>query len=175
MVLLGIVSVIYKAYKYKQEEFVKGIFNMTQYYYLGAKSPLMEGTFGEKRAQMKNNIIYYETEIDAVSIYVECAEQEEIPRHLRLPYQAIVYENLGGSLAYTENPRPENLKSVESLFSYVKEVLQTSFSIEWYSAWNGEEDEEILHKRIVYADELTPETLFIREREYVSILRSRTW
>ena len=148
---------------------------MTRYYYLGAKSPLLEGTFGEKIAQTENNIIYYETEIDAVSIYVECAQQEEVPRHMRLPYQAIVYENLGGSLAYTENPRSEDMKSVETLFSYVKDVLKTSFSIEWYSAWNGEEDEEIIHERIVYADELTPEILFIKDREYVKILRSRTW
>jgi len=148
---------------------------MTQYYYLGAKTPLPEGTFGEKIAHTKSNIIYYETEIDAVSIYVERAQQEEIPRHMRLPYQAIVYENLGGSLAYTENPRSEDMKSVETLFSYVKDVLKTSFSIEWYSAWNGEENEEILHERLLYADELTPETFFIKDREYVKILRSRTW
>lgn len=150
---------------------------MTQYFYLGAKAPLPTGTFGEKIARVKNNMTYYDTELDAVSINVEHLEDDYTPKPLRLPYKAVVYENIAGSLEFTMNPRTEDIKLVESLYTYILEVLKTSFSIEWYSALSveGQDHEGILHKRQIYADELTPQSLFIKDQEYVKILRSRTW
>lgn len=150
---------------------------MTQYFYLGAKSPLPEGTYGENVARIKNNVMYYDTELDAVSMYVEHLEDNFAPKPLRLPYKAVVYGNFGGSFVHTESPHAEDIKVVEILYTYIMNVLQSSFSIEWYSALSveGEDTEGVLRLRQLYADELTPQSLFIKDQEYVKILRSQTW
>ncbi len=150
---------------------------MTQYFYLGAKSLLPEGTFGEKIARVKNNVMYYDTELDAVSMYIEHLDDHYAPKPLRLPYKAIVYANIAGSFEFTENAREADLKLVRLLYTYIQDRLKDSFSIEWYSALSveGEDNDGIFHKRHLYNDELTPQSLFIRDQEYVKILRSRAW
>ncbi len=148
---------------------------MTQHYYLGAKSELPEGTFGENISRIRNKVIYYDTELDAVSINVERLERNNAPKHIRLPYAAIIDINITGSLDASDHLSEADKKCAECLFSYIQDVLKKSFSIELFSAWTNEENEAILHERTLYEDELTPELLLLKDREYVKILRNRSW
>lgn len=149
--------------------------HMTQHYYLGAKAKLPEGTFGENISRIRNKVIYYDTELDAVSIYVTHLEKEYVPKHLRLPYTAMIDINIAGSLDASDNLSEADKKCADCLYAYIHDVLKKSFSIELFSAWTNEENESILHERTLCADEITPELLFLKDREYVKILRSRTW
>ncbi|OMI00413.1 hypothetical protein BTA30_14950 [Bacillus swezeyi] len=60
------------------------------------------------------------------------------------------------------------------LFSYIKDVMKNSFSIEWYTAWAGEEDMEISKKRELVLSEFTsPSQLILEDREYLRIVQKK--
>lgn len=149
---------------------------MTQHYFLAAKTPLKFGSFGSKPEKISNGRIYYDSEVDASGIYVEKLADKYAPKHLKLPYKALVSVDFFGSFDYTDNPKPTDIKCLTVLYEYIQDILMHSFSLEWYSAWDGEENWDISNRRDLILKELTsPLQLMLHDREYVKVLRHNNW
>lgn len=150
---------------------------MTQYYYIAAKAPLKFGTFGERPSNLsKDGRLFFDTELDASSLYIEEVEKEFAPKHLRLPYIAEISINIAGSLDATSNPNVFEKKCANILYEYVKDTMTRSYSVELYSALSGEEDLPIRKRREHVLSEITsPIQLLLADREYVKIVRDSVW
>lgn len=151
---------------------------MTQYYYIGAKKPLQTGTFGEE-VTYQGNILVYESELAFTSLYIEALEEdEEAPRPMRLPYVYVIMINGAGSLDRSADQNKYEKKCGQIFFDYIKSALEDNFSLEIYSCWSGQGEEELPSKtkrELIFNQATTSIDLLLTEREYVKIMREVKW
>lgn len=150
---------------------------MTQYYYIGAKKPLPTGIFGEE-VTYQGNILVYESELAFTSLYIEALEEEYQPLPMRLPYVYIISINGAGSLDQSNNQNQYEKKCEHIFYEYIKEALIDNYSLEIYSCWSGQGEEELTSKKqgeIIYNQNTTSKEFLLEDREYIKIIRKPAW
>ncbi|MCG3088901.1 hypothetical protein [Sporosarcina cyprini] len=143
---------------------------MTQFYYVCSKSPLDTGIFGEEKKESRKGHMTYETEVDEASITVKLLDGKG-HGHLSYPYQYEVDSNIGDFGTYKPILNELDQKCLNTLLSYIKEAVNRSFVIEFYTAWAGEEDLEPIQVTELALEELTCEALQLKNLEKLRIYR----
>lgn len=143
---------------------------MTQLYYLSSKSPLPTGVFGEEKKKSGKGHLTFESEVAEASITVKLFDGRG-PSNLSYPYQYEVYSNLGDFGAYKTTLNEFDVKCLSTLRSYVKEAVNRSFVVEFFTAWAGEEDLEPVQVTELLLTELNREALHLKNLEKLRIYR----
>ncbi len=147
---------------------------MTQYIYIASPVRLPKGSFGLNPVSPQNPNVF-KTELDATGLYFENNYDNKSKRkfsyspHFSLEYQVAAYSN-AIPLKYRLAGNAIEEKCLNILYSYLKEALQASGVIEYFTSWSGEERLAISKKQSVcWKNIKTPYDLVLDDREFWSI------
>lgn len=153
---------------------IKGDKWMTQYIYLASPMKLASGSFGlNPISPDKSNV--FKTELDFAHLYFEKNYDHELQQrftyssHFSFKHQAAAFSN-HIPLANQFSGTPEEEKCLTILYNYMKDAIETSNIIEYFTSWNGEEDLPLSSKRSVsWLDIKKPTDLILEDRGFIEI------
>ncbi|EEM98100.1 hypothetical protein P4388_00170 [Bacillus thuringiensis] len=145
---------------------------MTQRYFLAAKKRLPIGIFGRKETKrVERDKAFLGSELDFAAIVVREIKKTEIPSHLRNPFCVSITPE-GGQF---KNGCETNLKCLQLLFNYIQDMKDELFTLEFYTAWYGEENNPVSnYSELNFKDLVSPLQLILADREYV-LLTKKDW
>ncbi|MBC2012709.1 hypothetical protein [Listeria marthii] len=145
---------------------------MTQYHYLASKSLLGKGNDEDE----KKTCYVYKNDLDFLSLNFEdnidydTKEMFSFSKHFnpKCKFQVAISE---GKLPLKNEYQGDayEIKSLSILYDYILNASQESDTLELYTSWNGEEDLPLTDKKEISIEELTPESLILRDRELIII------
>lgn len=144
------------------------VIKLTQRFFLSSTKSLPTGDFGRKGKTLSNGDMQFDSELDFAGLFIEKMKKTEIPTHIKQPFVVSVSPE-GGSLAEDEL-QDVDLKCLQTLFDYIQNEAKKALTMEFYSAWYGEENLPVTKKRIISLSELkSPLQLILEDREYLKI------